>query len=66
MPVCHVFCLFTMHNPCHPVLHGFQGSAWAWSRACRLGVPLSDLRLLCGSIDGWVVGCEGRETTPKF
>ena len=40
-----------MHNPCHPVLHGFEGSVWVWN----LGVPLSDLRLLWGSIDGW--GC---------
>ena len=32
-----------------PVLHGPEGSAWARN----LGVPLSDLRLLCGSIDGW-------------
>ena len=27
------------------VLHGFEGSAWARN----LGLPLSDLRLLCGS-----------------
>ena len=38
-----------MPIPCHSVLHGLEGSAWARS----LGVPLSDLRLLCGSIDGW-------------
>ena len=39
-----------MHIPCHPVQHGFEGSAWARS----LEVPLSDLKLLCGSIDGWM------------
>ena len=29
-----------------------------------LGVPLSDLRFLCGSIDGW--GGESRYGHPKF
>ena len=45
--------------PC-PVLHGSEGSAWART----LGVPLSDLRLLCGSIDDW--GGESRNVHPKF
>ena len=31
MPVCHLFCLSAMHIPCHPVLHGLEGSAWARS-----------------------------------
>ena len=44
LPACHLYCVSAMHIPCHPVLHGFEGSAW---------VPLSDLRLVCGSIDGW-------------
>ena len=26
LPVCHLFCLSAMHIPCHPVLHGFEGS----------------------------------------
>ena len=30
------------------VLHAFEGSVW-----CVPGGALSDLRLLCGSIDGW-------------
>ena len=42
-----------MPFPCHPVPHGSEGSAWARS----LGVPLSDLGLLCGSIDGGEVRC---------
>ena len=56
--VCHLFCLSAMHVPYHPVLHGFEGSAWARN----LGVPLSDLRLLCGSIDGR--GGESRNVHP--
>ena len=42
------------------VLHGSEGSAWRRN----LGVPLSDLRLLCGSIDGW--GGELGNIHPKF
>ena len=49
--------LSAMHIIRHPVLHGFEGSAWARN----LGVPLSDLRLLCGSMDGW--GGESRHDT---
>ena len=41
------------------IMHVFEGSAWARI----LGVPLSDLRLLCGSIDGW--GRESRNVHPK-
>lgn len=58
MPTCRsatctpVACRIAMHISCHPVLLGFEGSAWARS----LGVPLSDLRLLRGSIDGWREG----------
>ena len=59
-PVCHLFCLSAMHTPCHPVLHGFEGSAWARS----LRVPHLDLRPLCGSIDG--PGGESRNVHPIF
>ena len=47
-------CLPAACPPCLPclllatALHGFEGSAWARS----LGVPLSDLSPLCGSING--------------
>ena len=61
MPACHLSCLSAMPIRCHPVLHGFEGSAWVLS----LGAPLSDLRLLCGSIDGGRGG-ESRETLTKF
>ena len=43
--------------PCR-VLHGSEGSAWAWN----LGLPLSDLRLLCVS----VAGGESRKTFTQF
>ena len=42
--VCRLSCLSAMSIRCHPVLHGVEGSAWARN----LGVPLSNLRLLCG------------------
>ena len=53
--VCHLPCLSAM--PCPAWV---RGSAWARN----LGVPLSDLRLLCGSIDGR--GGESRNVHPKF
>ena len=48
LPACHLFCLPAMPFPWPLVMHGFEGSAWTRS----LGVPLSDVWLLCGSIDG--------------
>jgi hypothetical protein len=57
--VCNLSCLSALHIPCHPVLHGFEGSAGARN----LGVPLSDPRLVCGSIDGW--GGESRNAHPN-
>ena len=53
-------CLSAMPIPFHPVLHGFEGSAWARS----LGVPLSDLRLYCGLING--LGGRVAKRSPKF
>ena len=57
-------CLFRLSATCPaclpcPVMHGSEGSAWARN----LGVPLSDLRHLCVSIDGW--GGESRYVHPN-
>ena len=58
-------CLFRLCATC-PACLPCPCPAWV-RRQCMgadLGVPLPDLRLLCGSIDGW--GERSRYVYPKF